>query len=196
MTINFGPEAPKSTAETNLVDSPENMNALIEQNDVKGIRKMLHRSPSVAHMEMENGWTPYERAHTATEEILLEFLMADIDIHWTDAQGRNLARFCAEDDCHENLLTLAQHGIDVDLKDEKGNTPLDSALYGNHPEAAGILLSLGCTYRQEHLKRLASTTGIPTAEACLRLLRANQAHQHAMAAIADCAASLSPRPSP
>lgn len=69
----------------------------IDNDDVSAVTAFLSQDVSLAHQELENGFTPWENTKLSSREIIEAFLDAGVDIDWQDAQGRTLAHFCAED---------------------------------------------------------------------------------------------------
>ncbi len=76
-------------------------------------------------------------------EILLSY-KADVNLPLNrERKGGNLLHLASEKGCAAIVLSLIKHGVDVDIKDKRGNTALQYAATYGHIETIQVLLERG-----------------------------------------------------
>lgn len=164
----------------------------IDNDDVSAAKDLLSEHFSLAHEELESGFTPWENTKLSSEAMILAFLDAGVDIDWQDAQGRTLAHFCAEDGVMDTLVILMNHGADLTVHDNDDLGLLDYAIRGKQPETTGFLLGQGCAWRTSSMQFLPE--GDAAASRCRDLLLADLSRTEARMVIDGIADSNGPHP--
>ncbi|KAM7541439.1 hypothetical protein Aperf_G00000032655 [Anoplocephala perfoliata] len=145
----------KVTELLNLINSDPNMIAL---KDSSG-RTVLHWAACGGHVELvkcliqrgcrpdepdSSGWTPLMIAVSAGREDVVVYLLdsgLSINVNTVNSTGQNCLHYAAS----RNRLSIARRlllaGIQADLRDWGGNTPLHRAVSRGHSEMCKILLA-------------------------------------------------------
>lgn len=162
----------------------------VDQEDVAAVKAFLANDLSLAHQELESGFTPWENTKLSSEDMIDAFIDAGVNVDWQDGQGRTLAHFCAEDGVIETLTHLVSRGANLQITDNEDLGLLDYAARGQKVETTGFLLGQGCTWDQNMLKQVPENDTTGTRD----LLLADLARIEANKAIAELDTTQSPKP--
>lgn len=148
------------TPETDESNTPSDedpqvaLQTAVDNEDIAAVKAFLADDLSLAHTELESGFTPWENTKLSSEEMIDAFLDAGVDIDWQDSQGRTLAHFCAEDGVIDTLTHLVNRGADLTICDNDDLGLVEYAARGKQVETTGFLLGRGCTWDRTILKQL------------------------------------------
>jgi ankyrin repeat protein len=111
--------------------------------------EMLVENGADVNAAGRNGETPLMRAMWASREAALFFIQhgGDVGAKWT--QDKSLLHLASSTASMEILKALLDKGVDIDIRDSTGATPLHDAVASQAAEAVAYLVSRGADVRAQ-----------------------------------------------
>uniref|UniRef100_UPI00398ED0C4 DNA-binding protein RFXANK isoform X2 n=1 Tax=Pristiophorus japonicus TaxID=55135 RepID=UPI00398ED0C4 len=114
---------------------------LAAQGDLSQLMEHLHQGSSLLNVADERGFTPLMWAAAFGEITVVKFLLEmGADPHSLAKERESTLSLASIQGYMDIVLLLLEHGVDVNIYDWNGGTPLLYAVHGNHVRCVEVLL--------------------------------------------------------